>query len=107
LLKKIAPGAITPLSYDNIFNLHMHDAGWFFEILELKEEQLFTPQHEKGAFSEIALPSYENSDVINLAEELHITPQVIGNRLPLLALPSDLQDVLNRTFLGELGKNNH
>jgi len=88
-------------NYDRENTSPVDDAGWFFEMLELNEEQLFTPK--KGSQEPLKfLPTEKHSDVINLATDLHITPKVIGNRLPLLALPSNLQGILNRTFLDEL-----
>lgn len=79
------------------------EAGWFFSMLGLKEEQLFSPL-EKGEGGESLLPPLptgNNPNVQKLANKLGITPSMIDRRLPLLALSSELQDLTVRTFLGE------
>lgn len=93
-------------NYDRENTSPIDDAGWFFGMLNLKEEQLFTPHEQTTpAIGENPLPSRDNLDAINLAKELHIDPRIIERRLPLLALPLDLQDIQNKTFLGELKEN--
>lgn len=72
------------------------DAGWFFEMLDLKEEQLFTPH--KGGGEVDALPTKKHRNVISLARDLGISPNMIERRLPLLALPSELQELTMESF---------
>jgi ParB-like chromosome segregation protein Spo0J len=65
------------------------EAAWFFEMLGLKEEQLYT---EKAASAALALPTSKNPHVNDLADALGtISPNLIENRLPLLALPENMQ----------------
>jgi ParB-like chromosome segregation protein Spo0J len=82
----------------------MDDAGWFFEMLELKTEQLFSPLESgtrpKGGSP---LPGESNPQVAALGKKLNISPRLIRNRLPLLALPSELQDLATRTFFDNIG----
>ncbi|MEW6069077.1 MAG: ParB/RepB/Spo0J family partition protein [Candidatus Thermoplasmatota archaeon] len=80
------------------------EAGWFFNMLNLKEEQLFTPGTKAGRSPEgfLPLPSKEDSQVVKIATELDKSAKTICERLPLLALPDRLQDLTTRTFLKEL-----
>jgi ParB family transcriptional regulator, chromosome partitioning protein len=84
------------------------DAGWFFNMLGLKEGQLFvTKSSEKGddtAMAVLPLPTHQNPDVIQLSNKIGVTSSRIEKRLPLLALPSELQDLLARSSLKEIGE---
>jgi len=81
------------------------EAGYYFNMLGLKEEQLFVADNErvKGGRGDRTndissnLPSEFNTDIIKLHEEINVSAKVIANRITLLALPEDLQDLLARS----------
>lgn len=79
------------------------EAGWFFVMLDLKEEQLFTPLKGTSSGEEVMpLPSHEHVKMKGLSGELGLSAVTIESRLPLLALPEDLQNLLAKTFFKEL-----
>ena len=68
------------------------EASWFFKMLGLKEEQLFVSkegEHDGVVLS--PLPGYQNPIVQDLAKVTDFDASVIEKRLPLLALPENLQ----------------
>jgi len=78
------------------------EAGWFFKMLALHKEQLYMPQTESVTSGEPPLPSHGHPEVIKLAKELGTTPTIIEHRLPLLALPEELQELTIKTFFEEI-----
>jgi len=73
------------------------EAMWFFEMLGLKEEQLFisAPGMKLDAVlppgESRPLPTAEHPAVKNLATEINVERNVIERRLPLLSLPDSMQ----------------
>jgi len=78
------------------------DQAWrFFERLGLEEAHLFTARYhsEKSSPSEEAkktIPGKKAPEVQSLAKRLGESPQIIENRLPLMALPSNLVKYLEK-----------
>jgi ParB-like chromosome segregation protein Spo0J/Asp-tRNA(Asn)/Glu-tRNA(Gln) amidotransferase C subunit len=78
----------------------MDEAWRFFERLGLREEQLYiyvghgdSTLHTKECSP---LPSERNKEVIALADRLNIRPERIYDRLPLMALPPQLVQLLEK-----------
>jgi ParB/RepB/Spo0J family partition protein len=74
------------------------EAAWFFKMLGLKEEQLFTSKQygtdtTSKSFEVVPLPTETNPQLKALASTLDgsITSHFIEDRLPLLALPDSMQ----------------
>lgn len=62
----------------------MDESGYYFNMLGLNEEQLFTEYDHKGASKSnndiICLPNDKDKDIIQLSEEINVTAKVIANR---------------------------
>jgi hypothetical protein len=71
------------------------EAAWFFQMLGLKEEQLFIPRYDSpsNANAVESLPTRQNPALKALADNLagSVTPYLIEERLPLLAMPDSTQ----------------